>query len=156
MTKDLDDLATQTQIDSDFVALTASSDRHAPEELLAIVGQKDNDWEITAITAGENARWEPDGPIAADVKLQWSMDRVSGKKVLPPSIKRVEQGYYASVMGNAVMVETRLRECGYHQASAGNPHAVWIGSLCAGKMCLKARGYHECDHCGYVPLDADL
>jgi hypothetical protein len=151
--REIKSITDQAQIDSDLTALTATTDRHAPEEILALVGQKGDGWEITAITAGESTRWEPDGIIAPDAKLQWSMDRVSGKKVNPPAVRRTEQGYYARIMGNAVIVEAWLMERGYHRASAGSPHAVWIGSLCTGRMRLKAGNYHECDNCGYVPME---
>lgn len=146
-------LVDQAQIDSDLTALTAATDRHAPEELLALVGQKGYGWEITAITAGESTRWVPDGHIARDAKLQWSMYMLRGKTVTPPAIKRTEHGVYARVMGNAVIVEGWLRERGYHQAFAGSPHAVWVGDLCAGRMRLKAGNYHECDGCGYIPME---
>jgi hypothetical protein len=150
---DLQIQATQAQIDSDLKALTATTDPHAPEDLLALIGQKTDDWEITAINAGEQTRWVPNGFVAPDDKLQWTMDRLCGKTINPPAVQQTEHGYYARVMGNAVMVETWLKEHGYHRAFAGSPHAVWISSLCTGTMRLRVGDYHECEACGHVTED---
>jgi hypothetical protein len=150
ITMNMKNIATQAQIDSDLKALTAISDRHAPEDLLALVGQKTDEWEITAIEAGEQTRWVPDGFVAPADKLQWSIDRACGKKVTPPAILRTDWGFYARVMGNAVLVESWLHERSYHKASARSANTVWIGEICAGVMSLKAGDYHECDVCGYV------
>lgn len=146
-------LIDHAQIDSDLKALTATTDRHTPQELLDLIGQRSDGWEITAITAGERTQWVPEGPpLSSEAKLKWSIDRVVyGKRVTPPAIQRTEQGYYVHVMGNAVMLQSWLQDHGYHGAFAGSPHAVWIGSLCPGRMLPKV-GYRQCDTCGHLSL----
>jgi hypothetical protein len=145
---------TQAQIDSDMKALTAPTDAAIPAELRSLVGQTGDGWEISAITSGKQTKWVPDGPLPEGTsKYEWSMDRVSGKKVNPPAIQRVEQGYYARVMGCAVTVESWLREKGFHSAFAGSSNSVWIGESCTGKLRLMPGDYHQCDVCDYVTED---
>lgn len=150
--EEIKSLADHAQIESDLKALAATTDRHAPQELLALVGQKGDGWEITAITAGKQTQCVPEGPpLSSAAKLKWTIDRACGKRVRPAAVTITEQGWYAYVVGNAVMLESWLHARGYHSAFAGSPTAVWIGALCPGRMRPKA-GYDECDACGHIFL----
>jgi hypothetical protein len=152
---------TDAQITSDMTALMATTDGSIPANIKLLIGQrgdegspKDVQWEITAITAGSQARWCPDGPLApGQERYQWSMDRVSGVAVNPPAIKVVDDGYYLRVIGNAVALESWLKGQGWHSASAGSPNAVWLGTRCTGKMMLQRGDYRQCTLCGHVEAD---
>lgn len=159
--KKMDQIVTNAQIASDMSALLAATDGSIPADVKRLVGLRgdaalDNSqqWEITAVTAGAQRRYVPDGPLAPGQGMyQWMMARVCGDKLSPPAIERVEEGYYLRVIGNAICLESWLHEQGYHAAFAGSPSSVWLGARCAGKMRLQPGDYHKCDRCDYVTED---
>lgn len=154
MTDAINKAMQDAQINSDMRALMASTDGVIPADIKALIGQRGEGWEITAITAGEQIRHEPDGPLPNGVeKWQWQMSRVGGKELQPPSKLVVRQGYYVRVIGNAVSLESYLQSKGYHNAFAGSPDAVWLGDLCPGRMALRPGNYHECNACGHIDCD---
>jgi hypothetical protein len=132
----------------------ATTDGSIPTEIMRLLGQRGDDWGITAITPGTQRRYVPDGPLApGQSKYTWSTDRVCGKKVTPPAIESVEDGYYARVVGNAIATEAWLRAQAWHSALAGSPNAVWLGTRCTGKMRLQSDNYYKCDQCGHISED---
>jgi hypothetical protein len=119
--KDLTKLLVDAQITSDMSAMTATTDGSVPTVIKRLIGQRGDQWEITAITPGTQRRYVPASPLTTDRLYRWSADRLFGKQVTPPAAEVVEEGYYVRVMGNAVVAESWLRDRGWHSAYAGHP-----------------------------------